>query len=122
MTPAELKRMEEMATEGPWEAKETGMWPETNHHMGIYCNPANNGTGQVAKIEGKGYHANDNAALIVALRNHAKALIKVAEAARKVASLPSDHHPICNGTLGSGKCVCGFDDLRAALRELEEVR
>ena len=51
-------------------------------------------------------------------------LEKVAEAARKPSGddgfIALRHLIICNGPLGKDKCVCGMDQLRAALSALKE--
>jgi hypothetical protein len=50
-------------TPGPWECRETGTWPETNHHLGIYSD--NHPTGRIALVEGF-YAESANAKLIAA--------------------------------------------------------
>ena len=84
-------------TPGEWSWYVTDQWPETNHFYGISCE---GGTGQVAKIEGKGEEAEANARLMASSK-------KLLSAGREALALLEG--------MGAGVNDKGYADLTAAI-------
>ncbi len=95
----ELKKLEKAATEGPWELN------LFNPLMVVRDAEEGQETVALCPLGGFHRHSEANAALIVALRNHAKGLIAVAEAAKRL------EEPLLTGEILNG--------IRAALRALD---
>lgn len=104
MTPSELYELERTATKGPWRHR----CSVSPHDPTIFENQLlRPGAGWKQSVNvgtGDGTYEEDgrDAALIVALRNNASALIDVALAAEK-------REAICREPSGDGLCLCSDD-------------
>ncbi len=115
---AELKRLEAEATGGPWHAPGMGEI-HSDHDNGIFADPTNENAPEcVADL-----CIEKNAALIVALRNSAKKMIAVVEAAGRFFAAEkgvSLYNPIREHEVARHiEWQRAHDELRAALAEVK---
>ncbi len=118
MTIDELKKIEAAAHEAPWFDIPNPKWHGAPHLIADRADCPHEST------QGLGSAGVHEAALIVALRNHAKALIAVAEAAKDIDERNGSpaHIEYCDWENNDQtECCCGMNELRAALHSLEEV-
>jgi hypothetical protein len=109
MTPAELRKLLDAATPGPWAAQ----------FGGFHCTVESDASVDVASCE-----APADGRAIVALRNHADALLRVAEAAEALRQLRQEADgldDICYDALDK-RLGEAMDALFAALAALREVK
>ena len=109
MTIDDLERLEKAATPGPWEGKNFRVF---NREM---CSiVAWNGSNKQSRTQ----QAEDDIAIIAALRNAAPALLRVARAAAEYRRVERD---LWHGTAGQLNAKNAADALDAALAELEKA-